>query len=140
MDSEQLDSAKDRTDQPTITDFFKPELTTSKDRVQDLERRLREEELLKARLERKMTIFVPKMVNFEKSPDLDPVIVQQTVQFQEQRRNQVLRVSLRSLKIRLISLKLQLKIHLLSQRAVVAIGPSHLVRKLSKALRPAYKE
>ena len=56
--SEQLGSVTERTDQPKITDFYKPvspevhELATNRDRVQNLERRLKEAELLKARLEK----------------------------------------------------------------------------------------
>ena len=58
LDSEQLVLVTERTDQPKITDFFKPvspkvhELATKRDRVQGLERRLKEAELLKSRLEK----------------------------------------------------------------------------------------
>ena len=56
LDSQQLDSVTERTDQRKITNFFKPvspevhELPTNRDRVEDLEKRLKEAELLKARL------------------------------------------------------------------------------------------
>ena len=56
--SEQLESAIVRNDQPKITDFFNRvspevhELATNRDRVEDLERRLKEAELLKAILEK----------------------------------------------------------------------------------------
>ena len=58
LDLEQLDSVTEHPDQPKITDFFKPvspevqELASNRDRAQDLERRLKEAELLKVRLEK----------------------------------------------------------------------------------------
>ena len=102
-----------------------------------MERRLKEAELLKARLEKENDNLRAKNAKLRKSLDL---IMQLTVQFQEQGRDQVLRLSLRSLKIGLLILTRQLKIHLLSQRQVVVIGASHLVRKPSKALRLSLKK
>ena len=67
----------ERTDQPKITDFFKPvspevhELATNRDRVQDLERRLKETELLKARLEKENDNLRAKNAELRKKSRLD---------------------------------------------------------------------
>ena len=75
--SEQLVSVTEHTDQSKITDLFKPvspevhELATNRDRVQGLERRLKEAELLKARLEKENDNLRAKNAELRKKSRLD---------------------------------------------------------------------
>ena len=148
LDSEQIVLVTERTDQPKITDFFKPvspkvhELATNRDRVQGLERRLKEAALLKARLEKENDNLRAKNAKWRKKsrPDsaADSSIPRTTEASGVKTKSKKLedRITNPNTPVKDSPAKPKTSS---SQRPVVAICASHLVMKPSKALRLSLK-